>query len=86
MPKSGACWLLSVLHAGVMSKPDATLAEMQAWLIAEHDVRVSAGVPLDKTRAFGLTLKKSHYAPLNRTAPISPKPVRKWRVFRLRAR
>jgi hypothetical protein len=43
MPKSGACWLLSVLYAGVMSKPDATLAEMQAWLIAEHDVRVSAG-------------------------------------------
>jgi len=43
------------LRAHVMNKPDTTLAELQAWLIAEH---------------------ASHCAPLNKTAPISPKPAR----------
>src|ERR1700676_5570493 len=31
------------LRAGVMSGPDATLAELQAWLMAEHNVKVSIG-------------------------------------------
>jgi hypothetical protein len=26
-----------------MSEPDATLAELQVWLMAEHDVKVSIG-------------------------------------------
>jgi transposase len=59
-----------------MSKPDATLAELQAWLIAEHDVKVSAGCLWKRLRHLGLTLKKSHCAPLNKIAPISPKPAR----------
>src|SRR2546430_2203092 len=61
------------LRAHVMNKPDTTLAELQAWLIAEHDTKVSAGCRL---RHLGLTLKKSHCAPLNKTTPISPKPAR----------
>jgi transposase len=64
------------LRAHVMSKPDATLAELQAWLIAEHDVKVSAGCLWKRLRHLGLTLKKSHCAPLNKIAPISPKPAR----------
>ena len=59
-----------------MSKPDATLAELQAWLIAEHDVKVSAGCLWKRLRHLGLTLKKSHCAQLNKIAPISPKPAR----------
>ena len=31
------------LRAHVMSKPDATLAELQAWLMAAHDTNVGAG-------------------------------------------
>jgi transposase len=31
------------LRARVMSKPDATLAELQAWLIKEHGTKVSVG-------------------------------------------
>mgnify|MGYP003547198915 FL=1 len=64
------------LRARVMSKPDATLAELQAWLIAEHDAKVSAGCLWKRLRHLGLTLKKSHCTSLNKTAPISPKPAR----------
>ena len=64
------------LRAHVMNKPDTTLAELQAWLIAEHDTKVSAGCLWKRLRHLGLTLKKSHCAPLNKTAPISPKPAR----------
>jgi transposase len=62
------------LRAHVMSKPDTTLAELQAWLIAEHDTKVSASCLWNRLRHLRLTLKKSHCAPLNKTAPISPRP------------
>jgi hypothetical protein len=42
-----------------MSKPDATLAEMQAWLIAEHDVKVSAGCLWKRLRHRADAQKKS---------------------------
>jgi transposase len=56
------------LRAHVMNKPDTTLAELQAWLIAEHATKVSAGCLWKRLRHLGLTL--------NKTAPISPKPAR----------
>jgi transposase len=62
------------LRAGVMSEPDATLAELQAWLVAEHNVKVSMGCLWKRLRHVGLTLKKSHCAPPNKTARISPRP------------
>jgi transposase len=62
------------LRAGVMSEPDATLAELQAWLVAEHNVKVSIGCLWKRLRHLGLTLKKSHCAPPNKTARISPRP------------
>jgi hypothetical protein len=31
------------LRARVASEPDATLAELQAWLMTEHNVQVSIG-------------------------------------------
>ena len=60
-----------------MSEPDATLAELQAWLMAEHaehNVKVGIGCLWKRLREPGLTLKKSHCAPPNKTARISPRP------------
>jgi transposase len=62
------------LRARVMSKPDATLAELQAWLMAEHNVKVSIGCLWKRLRQLGLTLKKNHCAPPNKTARILPRP------------
>jgi transposase len=46
-----------------MSKPDMTLAELQAWLMAEHDLKVSVGCLWKRLRERGLTRNKSHCAP-----------------------
>ena len=62
-----------VLRARVMSKPDATLAELRAWLMAEHSLKVSIGCLWKRLRHLGLTLKKSHSAPPNGTAPTLPR-------------
>jgi transposase len=61
--------------ARIMSEPDMTLAELQAWLLAEHDVKVSIGCLWKRLRQLGLTLKKSHCPPPSKTARISPRPV-----------
>ena len=64
------------LRAGVMSEPDATLAELQAWLMAEHaehNVKVGIGCLWKRLRHLGSTLEKSHCAPPNKTARISPR-------------
>ena len=62
------------LRARVMSKPDATLAELRAWLLAEHNVKISVGCLWKRLRQLGLTLKKSHCAPPSKIAPTSPRP------------
>jgi transposase len=62
------------LRARVTSKPDATLAELQAWLLAEHNVKVSIGCLWKRLRQLGLRLKKSHCAPPSKIAPTSPRP------------
>ena len=64
------------LSVRVMSEPDATLAELQAWLVTEHNVKVSIGCLWKRLRQLGLTLKKSHCAPPNKSVPISPRPAR----------
>ena len=61
------------LRARVMSEPDTTLAELQAWLRAKLDLKVSIGCLWKRLRQLGLTLKKSHYAPPNKIARISPR-------------
>ena len=65
-----------VLRTRVMSEPDATLAELQAWLIEDYGMKVSVGCLWKRLRRLGLTLKKSHCAPPNKTAPISPRRAR----------
>jgi transposase len=54
------------LRAHVMNKPDTTLAELQAWLIAEHDTKVSAGCLWKRLRHLGLTLKSLRAAEQDR--------------------
>jgi transposase len=61
-----------VLRARVMSEPDATLAELQAWLMAEHSFKVSIGCLWKRLRHLGLTLKKSHCVLPSKIARISP--------------
>src|ERR1700739_2473394 len=61
------------LRARVMSNPDATLAELRAWLLAEHNVKVSVGCLWKRLRQLGLTLKKNHWAPPGKNPPPSPR-------------
>jgi transposase len=64
------------LRARVMSEPDATLAELQAWLMGERHVKVSIGCLWKRLRQLGLTLKKRYCVPPNKSVRISPKPAR----------
>jgi transposase len=54
------------LRARVLSEPDATLAELRAWLIEERGVKVCVGCLWKRLRRLGLTLKKSRCAPPNK--------------------
>jgi transposase len=42
------------VRARVLSEPDATLAELQAWLMAERGVKVSVGCLWKSLRRLGL--------------------------------
>jgi transposase len=58
---------LSGLHPAILEqvsrRPDATIAELHAWLLATHKVSVSTGL-MNKTLAvLGLTFKKSPSTP-----------------------
>jgi transposase len=51
--------LAEALRARVASGSDATLAELRAWVLAEHGVRVSQPVMWKMLARLGLTLKKT---------------------------
>jgi transposase len=51
--------LADALRARVASGSDATLAELRAWALAEHGVRVSQPVMWKALARLGLTLKKT---------------------------
>jgi transposase len=61
------------LRAHVMSQPDATLEQLQAWLLAERNVKVSTGCLWTRLQHLKLPLKKSRCEPPNKIVPISPK-------------
>ena len=56
--------LADALRARVASGSDATLAELRAWVLAEHGVRVSQPVMWKALARLGLTLKKTRPAKL----------------------
>jgi transposase len=59
------------LRRRVASVPDATLAELQAWLLAERVVRVSIGCLWQRLRDLDLPLKKSRSTPPSRPGRMS---------------
>lgn len=71
-PKPRLATYDEVLRGRVASEPDSTLAELQAWLMAEHGLKVSIGCLWKRRRHLELTLKKSHCAPPSKTGRISP--------------
>jgi transposase len=61
----------AALEAQITAHPDITLAAMQSWLLAEHGVRVSNGAMWSAVDRLGLSFKKRHSAPPNRTVRMS---------------
>ena len=65
-----------VIKAEVAQRPDATLDELRAWLLATHGVAASLGLMHRTLARLGLTLKKSRSGPRSRTGPSSPSSAR----------
>lgn len=65
----------AAIAAQVRARPDATLAELCTWLLAEFGVSASLGTMWNTLRRLGLTLKKSASRPPSAPAPTSPRPV-----------
>jgi transposase len=61
--------LMGALRARVAAECDATVAELRAWALAEHGIRVSHPVMWTTLARLGLTLKKSGCARPSRTGP-----------------
>jgi transposase len=61
-----------VIAAEVARRPDVTLEELRAWLLAHHQVTASLGLMHKTLARLGLTLKKSRGGRRSRTGPTSP--------------
>lgn len=57
---------LAAIEARIAAHPDATLAELSAWLVQEHKVSASIGLLSETLREMQLTLKKRPFMPPNR--------------------
>ena len=55
----------------ITAQPDLTLAALQAWLLAEHGVRLSNGAMWSAVARLGLSFKKRHSGRVSRTARMS---------------
>ena len=62
------------LRARVAAYPDATLEELQAWLVAEREVKVSIGCLWNRLKFLKLPLKKSRSGPPSRIGRMLPRP------------
>ena len=60
------------IAAEVARRPDVTLEELRAWLLATHEVKASLGLMHKTLVRLGLTLKKSRGGPRSRTGRTSP--------------
>ena len=61
----------AALAAHIETHPDLTLAVLQSWLLAEHEVRLSNGAMWAAVARLGLTFKKRHCGPPSKTARMS---------------
>ena len=57
----------------VLTNPDVTLTELQAWLRDTHDMSASVGLICTTLKKLGLTVKKSPCGPLSRTGRTLPR-------------
>ena len=58
------------LRARVLAEPDITLAELQAWLLAERKIKVSIGCLWGRLKFLELPLKKSRNELPSRTGQM----------------
>ena len=63
----------AAIAAEVALRPDVTLDELRAWLLATHDITASLGLMHKTLARLGLTLKKSRGGRRSRTGPTSPR-------------
>jgi transposase len=75
-PKSKLAEQDEALRQRVAAVPDATLAELQAWLLSERSVTVSIGCLWKRLQHLDLTLKKSRLGRPNRIGRMSQRRVR----------
>jgi transposase len=61
------------LRARIAAEPDITLAELQAWLLAERKVKVSIGCLWNRLRFLNLPLKKNRSEPPSRIGRMLPR-------------
>jgi transposase len=61
-----------LIAAEVALRPDVTLNELRAWLLATHGLSASLGLMHQTLARLGLTLKKSRAGRRSRTGPMSP--------------
>ena len=69
--------LHTVIAAEVVCRPDITLEELRAWLLATHQVVASVGLMHNTLARLGLTHKKKPAGPrsrIGRTSPTSAAP------------
>jgi transposase len=69
--------LHTVIAAEVVCRPDITLEELRAWLLATHQVVASVGLMHNTLARLGLTHKKRPAGPrsrIGRTSPTSAAP------------
>jgi transposase len=68
---------LSGLHPAILSqvtsRPDATIAELRAWLLGTHKVSASTGLMNKTLAALDLTFKKSPSTPPSKCARTLPR-------------
>ena len=62
----------AAIAAEVALRPDVTLDELRAWLLATHGVEASLGLMHKTLARLGLTRKKSRGGRRSRTDPTSP--------------
>jgi len=63
--------LYRAIRARVAERPDGTIEELRAWLLAAHAVSASVGLIWKTLKQLGLTLKKSHSGRPNRIGQTS---------------
>jgi len=65
--------LYDAIRVRVDERPDGTIEELRAWLLAAHAMSASVGLIWKTLKQLGLTLKKSHSARPNRIGRTLPR-------------